>query len=54
MHLCSSCLAKIGITVQYPHMIKQVGWCDGCHSHKSSLDIMQVVEQALMIKGDKK
>ena len=51
MNLCCCCLQKIGLKVKYIQLFKPIYFCDNCKTDKASLDVIQVVAQALMIKG---
>ena len=54
MYLCGCCLQKIGLKVKYIQLFKPIYFCDNCKTDKASLDVIQVVAQALMIKGEDK
>ena len=53
MNLCSSCIQKIGVKISNPQLLRVTKMCDGCRQKKSSLDIIQVIQQALIEKDDK-
>ena len=53
MNLCAYCIQKIGLKVNNPQLLSVTKMCDGCRQKKSSLDIIQVIQQELVEKDNR-